>query len=139
MGDAAYPTYIQNVITAGINNVLAYFEFRTGTPTQNNLGRTGTVWGCNDDPDLNRSVVVIVRNGGVDYDGAGGDMVNGAFIMDGGWTSNGSFTFNGSIISRGLAHFHSSSQEYRLDECWLKNTPGPFLRVVPGHWSEVDR
>lgn len=125
------------------NNFVAYFEFRNGAATNNNITRTGTVWGCTDTdgvaPNNNKSILVVVRRGGVDYSGAGGHKINGAFIIDGNWTSEGDFEFNGTIVAGGNVHFQSSAQKYSLDACWVDNMPGPFLEVVPGHWSEIDR
>ncbi|MGH2755883.1 MAG: hypothetical protein ACRDLB_15815 [Actinomycetota bacterium] len=135
----AYPTYIQEVINSGTRNMVAFFEYRSGSPTQNNLGKTGTVWGCNPDPALNKSITVVVRNGGVNYSGAGGDMVNGAFIIDGNFEATGSFTFNGTIVSKGTVSFGSSSELIQMDGCWVTNMPGPFLTVEPGAWREIDR
>jgi hypothetical protein len=80
-----------------------------------------------------------VRRGGVDYSGAGGDFINGAFILDGNWKSGGGLTFNGSLVVQGNLHFQSASESYSLDTCWVNNTPGPFFRVVAGAWSEIDR
>ena len=97
------------------------------------------MWGCNPDPDLTKSVTVIVRNGGVNYVGAGGDMINGAFIIDGNFDTTGSLTFNGTIVSKGTISFGSSSQTIGLDSCWVQNMPGAFLTVVPGAWRQIDR
>jgi hypothetical protein len=130
---------VQDLLGSGINNIAAYFEFRSGTPSQNNLDWSGSVWGCNDNPALSRSIAVIVRNGGVNNGGAGGDMVNGAFILDGNFNATGNFTFNGTIVSKGTVSFGSSSEQIGMDPCWVKNMPGPFFKVVPGQWSEVDR
>jgi hypothetical protein len=130
---------VQDLLSSGVNNIAAYFEFRSGTPTQNNLNWTGSVWGCNDNPALSRSIAVIVRNGGVNQGGAGGDMINGAFIVDGNFNSTGAFTFNGTIVSKGTVSIGSSSENISMDPCWVKNMPGPFFKVVPGQWSEVDR
>ena len=130
-----YEAGIQALLSAGAKNIVAYFEFRSGTPDQNYIGRLGNVWGCAE----GKSLVAIVRNGGVDYGGGSTDFINGAIIIDGNWTGNGKFVFKGSLIAKGNIHFHSSAQEFQLDDCWVQNMPSIFLRVVPGHWSEVDR
>ena len=136
---ADYKGHIAGLLTAGSHNIVAYFEFRSGTPTQNNIGRLGSVWACNDDPDLHRSIVAVVRGGGIDYTGAGGDQINGALIMDGNWEATGNFELNGSLVSQGNVHLQSASQQYYMSACWVKNLPGPYFRPVTGHWSEVDR
>lgn len=135
-------------VTGGQNNILGYVEYRTGDASANNLTRpvgaggglgTDIVYPCNDDPDLSKSLVTIVRGGGVNYSGAGGDKINGAFVLDGDWESKGDFTFNGSLIVQGKLHFQSSTQDYTLDDCWVKNSPLAFFRVATGAWSEIDR
>jgi hypothetical protein len=136
---ASWSQAVQDLLASGVNNIAAYFEFRSGTPSQNNLDWSGSVWGCNDNPALSRSIAAIVRNGGVNEGGAGGNMVNGAFILDGDFNATGNFTFNGTIVSKGTVSFGSSSENIGMDACWVKNTPGAFFKVVPGQWSEVDR
>lgn len=133
-----YDTYIEEV-TATTNSFVAYFEYRAGAATSNNLSEIFTVWGCDPDPDINRSVLVIVRNGGINWTGAGGEDINGAIIIDGDFNATGNFTFNGTIIVKGQLNINSSAQEFGLDECWVRNMPGPFLRAVPTQWSEIDR
>lgn len=144
-GGTDYKTYINQVLvgtptTPATNTVIAYFDFRTGSPTQNNIGRLGSVWGCDaTNPDNTKTLIAVVRNGGINYTGAGGDMINGALLVDGNYEGNGNFTLNGSLIVGGTAHFHSSSQQFTLDECWVDNMPGSFFAVTPGKWTEVDR
>ena len=138
-----YPTLIQDV-SSRRNSFVTYVEYRGGNVANNNIGSPFTVWGCDDTtpntpPDTNQSVVAIVRNGGVNFTGAAGHMVNGAFIIDGDWRVIGGFRFNGTIISGGNVHFHSGSQNFTMDSCWVENMPGPFLQPVPSQWSEIDR
>lgn len=122
------------------NSFITYFEFRSGTPTQNNLDQMfPSVWPCDPDPALTKSIVAVVRNGGINWTGAAGQQINGALIMDGDFRATGGLTLNGSLISLGTVEFGSSSQTMQLDECWVQNMPGPFFRVVPGQWSEIDR
>lgn len=130
-----YAAGVQALLTAGVDNIVAYFEFRSGTPSENFIEKVGSVWSC----ETGKSIVAVVKNGGVNYTGGSGDFINGAFIIDGDWKGNGSFILKGSLIAKGNVHFHSSSQEFQLDECWVENMPFIFTRVVPGHWSEVDR
>jgi hypothetical protein len=130
-----YEAGIASLLSSGVKSIVSYFEFRSGTPTQNNIGRVGNIWSC----DQGNSIVAVVKNGGVDYTGGSEDYINGAFIIDGDWTGNGKLVFNGSLISKGNVHFHSSAQQFTLDDCWVKNMPWIFLKVIPGHWSEVDR
>jgi hypothetical protein len=139
---AAVADYIQTVKNVPTNDFVAYFHFRNGAASSNTLDRpvdNRNVTPCSDDPAIHRSVVVVVKNGGVSYSGGSGATINGAFIIDGDWTGNGNVTLNGSIISKGNIHFQSSSQNFTVDSCWVRNMPGSFLSPVVGHWSEVDR
>jgi hypothetical protein len=144
-------TFVQEVLNGNLaaipavpptNTFVVYLEFRAGLPALNNVGLLGDVWGCTDlnDADNNKSVVVVVRNGGVDWTGAAGTKFTGALLLDGNFTSTGLLTIDGSIIApNGTISFGSSSQTMTLSECWVKNMPGPFMRSIPGRWSEVDR
>lgn len=134
---------IQGIQNSGTLNFVAYFEFETGNATVNDVDwppqQAGTVWPCHDNPDLTRSIVAVVENGGITARGAGGSQVNGAFIVDGDFEATGGFEFNGTIVAGGEQRHQSSSSSYSLSPCWVKNMPGPFLSVEQGHWSEVDR
>lgn len=134
-----YDTYIADTLASGTNNFVAYFEFRSGGATQNAIDKIFSVWACNPDPDLSKSIVVIVRNGGVNWTGGGGNQINGAVIVDGDFSATGGFTFNGTLIVGGVLRITSSSQHFGLDDCWVSNMPGPFFRAVPTAWSEIDR
>ena len=128
------------VLNAGTNQFIVFVDYAGGTPSQNVLPWSGSVWGCDQaDPDNTKSVVVVVRNGGIEEVGSGGDMINGAFIVDGNFTADGQITFNGTMVVRGTVSFGSSSELMQLTNCWVNNTPGPFFSIVPGHWSQVDR
>lgn len=138
-GGADFPTYINDVVASGTNNFIVYFDFRAGAPTQNNINDRFSVWGCNDDPDLSRSVFVVVRNGGIDWRGSGGAQINGALITDGDFTAVGGFEINGSVIVGGRLNINSSSQKFSLSECWVESMPSAFFRTVPVRWAEIDR
>lgn len=139
-GGTDYFTYVNDVLNTPRNTFVTYFEFRSGTASANEISNLPEVWGCSDDPALNKSVVVIVKNGGADWGGAGQTRrFNGALIVDGDFSTQGSFTFNGTMVVLGKISLGSSASEATLDPCWVRNMPGPFFRAVPGHWSEVDR
>lgn len=137
----AVPAVWQNadiapLFAAGVNNYVAYFEFVGGDALTNSIKWQADVWGCNaTNPDLNKSAVIVVRRGGLEINSA---MINGAFIMDGELKYSGNPTLNGTIISN--AGFRiTGNANFTLDDCWVKNMPGPFLTTVPATWAEVDR
>ncbi len=126
---------IAPLFAAGNNNFVAYFDFLSGEVLSNNVKWQADVWGCNNDPALNRSAVVVTRRGGLEFNSA---KVNGAFIMDGQLTYSGSPTLNGSIISQSAFRI-SGTATFTVDDCWVKNMPGPFLTATPTAWAELDR
>lgn len=123
---------------------VAYFEYENGSSTtqieQNVIKWDAAVGPCSSDPEQNRSVVAVVRNGSFRVES--GVTVNGAFFVpEGTMTTTGGATINGTIIAknfdnRGGANFSLDSGG---EDCWLQNMPGPFLSVNPAAWSEIDR
>jgi hypothetical protein len=136
---AAFVSQLAVVQAAGVRNMVIYLEYRAGAPTENNFAWDGSVWGCNTNPTLNRSVTLDIRNGGFTDIGAGGDMINGALFTDGDFNTTGKLTFDGTINVGGTASFGASSEIVQLSPCWVQNFPGSFLKVIPGQWTEVDR
>lgn len=122
-------------------NFVAYFDFPTNDGVDPYLRKVSWSGGsgdfpCNTDPTLNRSVVIIVRNGS--FDSSGGAAINGALLIpEGQFESTGSFTMEGTIIAR---RFNSKGTiTFKLSDCWMRNIPGPFLDATAAGWSEVDR
>ena len=124
------------LFAAGVNNFVVYFDFVGGDTLSNSVKWHASVWGCNaTNPDLNRSAVIVVRRGGLEFQQA---QVNGAFIMDGELKYSGNPTLNGPIISQSGFRI-TGNANFTLDPCWVKNMPGPFLTTTPAAWAEVDR
>ena len=127
---------IQPLFNAGINNFVVYFDFLSGDALSNSVKWQADVWGCNaTDPDLNRSAVIVSRRGGLEFQSA---RVNGAFIMDGELKYSGTPTLNGTIISQAGFRINGTAN-FTIDDCWVKNMPGPFLTAAPTTWAEIDR
>jgi hypothetical protein len=126
---------ISSLFTAGINNFIAYFEFTSGSELSNSVTWKAEVWGCNDDPKLNRSVVIVVRRGGISVESS--VKLNGAVIVDGVFKYAGGPTINGTIIAQQITM--SGGATFTIDPCWVRNMPGAFLGFQPTHWSEIDR
>jgi hypothetical protein len=126
---------VSPILDSGTNNFVAYFEFEGGDPAANNIKWKTHVWGCNSDPALNRSVVIVVKEGGVDVDG--NYQVNGAIVADGNFDYHGNPEINGSIMAGNFVV--RGNAKFTMDSCWVSNLPGPFLQVTPTQWSEIDR
>jgi hypothetical protein len=129
------------IYTAGFNNIIAYFDFKTGTETSNEIKWKADAWlepdGCSTtNPELTKSAVIVVRNGGVSLQN--GASINGALIMDGDFKFNGSVEFLGTIISKNVVNA-SGGMTFKLDSCWIQNMPTIFTSAQPIQWSEIDR
>ncbi len=135
----AFTTDVAPILASGTRNFVAYFEYPTGDPLNNNINWSSEVWtapnGCSADPSVNKSVTVIVKNGGVNV--TGNTQVNGAFIMDGNFDYTGTPRINGTVIAENFRI--RGNAMFTLDSCWVQNMPGPFLGATPMHWSEIDR
>jgi hypothetical protein len=126
---------VSSLFAAGTLNFVVYFEFTGGSALSNRVKWKADVWGCSDDPAINRSAVIVVRNGGMDLEN--GANVNGALLLDGEFKYSGNVFFNGTIVAQKFDI--SGNSTFSLDACWVRNMPGPFLGVTPTHWSELDR
>lgn len=112
---------------------VAYFEFEDATKAAtNSIGwNQASVWPCPD-----RSVVLAVRNGGIDMQS--NQSITGAILIpEGSFFNRGTLTINGTIIAKSFNN--SGNSTFRLDDCWVNNFPGPFLNVTPIRWMELDR
>ncbi|MDP9068813.1 MAG: pilus assembly PilX N-terminal domain-containing protein [Actinomycetota bacterium] len=120
-------------------NFVAYFEYEspTGAFTSNLIHWNGAnVWPCSTTASENKSAVIVVRNGSLQMEGD--TQVNGAaFIPEGAFDVQGKLLFNGTIIAREFRNLGSAT--FSMTDCWIGNMPGPFLKVSPALWRELDR
>ena len=121
---------------------MAYFEYQAGgNITNQNISWDSSVWttgqpgGCSYDPDLNKSVVIVVENGGVRI--SSNTQINGALLLDGDFDYTGTPAINGTIMARDL--WVRGTGNFTLNSCWVQNMPGPFLSAETSNWSEIDR
>lgn len=132
-------TDVAPVFTSGARNVVAYYEYQSLSAANNVSFGDSSAWtapnGCSNDPAVNRTLILRVKNGGVNM--TGNTRINGAVIADGAFDYTGSPTINGTVMAgdlriRGTGYF-------TLDACWVANMPFTYLTVTPTQWSEVDR
>jgi hypothetical protein len=132
-------TDVTNLIASGRRNFIAYFEYRSqqaGNPNSF-VWNGGDVWPCSDTAANHRSVVIIVKNGSFG-DINGNSRINGAIITDGDFgKGNGQAVINGTVMAQGLTI--RGTINFTLDDCWIRNMPGPFFNVIRGQWTEIDR
>lgn len=127
------------LVTGLPNNFIAFFDFpAAGDPFDGSKTITWkpSVRDCSVNPEQNRSVVLIVRNGSLSSEG-GSYNVGAMIIPEGQLTNKGTFTVEGTIIAKRIAV--GGTVTFKLTDCWVRNLPGPFLDVFPTTWSEVDR
>ena len=120
------------------NSFVAYFDFAAGSdPFSNLITWKASVGPCSDTPAINRSAVVVVRNGSIKMNGVNAAITGGVFAPEGVFDSAGSFNIHGTLIAKQLRLRGSGVLE--MSECWLRNIPSPLLDVELARWSELDR
>ena len=142
VGGLSMTTDVAPILASGTNNFVTYYEYQAGGNISNqNISWNSNVWvdgqpnGCSPDPDLNRSVVVVVENGGIRM--SNNSKINGALLLDGDFDYTGTPYINGTIMARDL--WVRGTGHFTLDPCWVQNMPGPFLSAETSNWSEIDR
>jgi hypothetical protein len=121
-------------------DLVTYFDFPLGSDPEeysdNFVQWKAKMGPCNDDVEVNRTVVIAVRNGSVQF--GSGATANGAlFAEDGMVDSNGSYTFNGTVLANHVEII--SGANVTLDDCWVNNPPTVILDITPVSWAEIDR
>jgi hypothetical protein len=117
-------------------NFVVYFEYTSGDPFTNKVNWNATIGPCSDDPNVHRSVVLIVRNGSMEMQ-SNSRITGFALVPEGAFDSAGNYVSEASIIAK---EFRLRGQaDLRLSDCWVRNMPIPFVDVIPRGWSEVDR
>jgi hypothetical protein len=109
---------------------VAYFEFAPGADPfapQRTLGWTAPVGPCSDDPTVNGSAVIAVRN----------TMYGNVVVPEGAVDVAGGYIVNGSVLANELRLRGNGT--FRLDACGQRNSPAAAMNVTGGRWSEVDR
>lgn len=118
---------------------VAYFEYAPGGDPfapQRTINWNASVSPCNDDPALNNSAVIVVRNGSVAFRSAG-MMYGNVVAPEGAVDVAGGFTVTGSVVANDLRLRGNGT--FRLDACGQRNSPAATMNVSGGRWSEVDR
>jgi hypothetical protein len=124
------------------SNFVAYFDFPAGgdpfSSKQTVTWKAG-VGPCSDNPTVNRSAIIVIRQGSVDLTGKG-EIVGAFFAPEGrAWLrgSGGIVKIHGSVIAKIIDI--GGNAEVLLTPCWVNNISSIFLRVRPLSWSEIDR
>ena len=92
----------------------------------------------NQTPCTPNSVVFIVRNGNVTYQGGTSvwrDMA--MFVPEGNFNGNGGYNILGTLFTQELSI--TGGQRFELDPCFIRNLPGPVLNLKVVGFREDDR
>jgi hypothetical protein len=119
------------------NNYIVYVDYPpTATPESNSFNWNALGGDCDLDPDLSKSTVMVIRNGGVNI--AANKGIAGAVLAREGVVDVGGGAFvHGSVIANRL-NFRGSSN-FLMDACSIRNLTAPSIAVTPVRWREVDR
>jgi hypothetical protein len=118
---------------------VAYFDYAPGADpfsTQRTINWNAAVSPCNDNPALNNSAVIVVRNGSLAFRSAN-TMYGNVVVPEGAVDVAGGYTVNGSVLANDLRLRGNGT--FRLDACGQRNSPAAAMNVSGGRWSEVDR
>lgn len=116
---------------------VAYFEYAAGgDPSTRSIKWNAGVSPCSNDPGLNSSVTIVVRNGGIDFR-SNATMYGSAIAPEGVVDAAGGFTIVGAVIANEVRLRGNST--FKLDACSQTNSPAASLNVTGGRWSEIDR
>lgn len=84
------------------------------------------------------SVVIVVRNGNMIYQGGTVDWRDLAiFVPEGNFDGNGGYNILGTLFTQELNI--TGGQRFELDQCFINNLPGPVLDLKVVKFSEDDR
>lgn len=125
---------------AGVpRNFVAFFDLPSSNDPfspQNTVKWDAYIGPCSDDPLVNRSVTLVVRNGSLSMQS--GSTITGAVLLpEGAFDSQGTYETHGTVSAKQVRI--RGGANLAMSECWVRNMPGPLLQIVPIHWSELDR
>lgn len=118
---------------------VAYFEYAPGADPvspQRTINWNAGVSPCSDDPALNNSAVIVVRNGSLSFRSAA-TMYGNVVVPEGAVDVAGGYTITGSVLANDLRIRGNGT--FRQDACGKRNSPAAAMQVTGGRWSEIDR
>ncbi|MCA1839673.1 MAG: pilus assembly PilX N-terminal domain-containing protein [Actinomycetota bacterium] len=114
-------------------NAVMYFKIAGGTVNIQGGDVPGyTVSFCG-----SRSLVLVVEGGDLHLN-SNVDLVAAIFVPDGNYQGNGTGQIEGTLFAKTIDKLNGT-QDFYLDNCFLKNLPGGLLDVSPDHFRQVDR
>lgn len=132
-------TFTNMDLTGLPNNWVFYADFPASSAAPSALPKidfNANLGSCSLDKDLNKSTVVVARNGSVSL--AANKGIAGAILAREGLVDvGGGALVHGSIIAKELL-FRGSS-DFLMDKCSIQALRSPFITVSPVTWREVDR
>lgn len=131
-------TRLNAAVVAGVNQPVIYYDnvsevslSRTNIPAPTFARAPGA--SCTP-----YSVVIVVRNGNLTYQGGTSEWRDLAlFVPEGNFTGNGGYNILGTLFTQQLSI--TGGQRFELDACFIKNLPGPVLDLKVVSFREDDR
>lgn len=125
-------------VAAGVSQPVIYYD----NASQVNLSRTDipapTFARAPGQTCTPHSVVIVVRNGNLVYQGGTSEWRDLAlFVPEGNFTGQGGYNILGTLFTQELSV--TGGQRFELDACFIRNLPGPVLDLKVISFREDDR
>ena len=135
---AALHDRLEAAVAAGVNQPVVYYD----NMSQVDLSSTNIPAAFGRDPATGvcspLSVVIVVRNGNLTYQGGNSIWRSLAlFVPEGNFNGNGGYNILGTLFTRELSV--TGGQKFELDDCFIKNLPGPVMTLKIISFREDDR
>ncbi len=129
---------LNEALAAGVTQPVIYYD--SGAPISLSSGDIPAAFGRtpNSTPCTPHSVVVVVRNANLTYQGGNSIWRSLAlFVPEGNFTGNGGYNVLGTLFTKQLDL--GGSQVFALDDCFIQNLPGPVMELKVIGFREDDR
>ncbi len=117
---------------------VAYYEFDSTTDTATNEIKWSASWGpCNDNPAVNKTIILIVRNGSLNVSGVS-KLHGGILVPEGTLSGNpAAAEMDGTVFAERFDL--TGGFTFRMTDCALRGLNTAFLDFTPYSWTEIDR
>lgn len=135
---AQLSTRLDAAVTSGINNPVVYYDNLSDVPLKDTDFPAAHFGRAPGSACVAKSVVVVVRNGNLLYQGGNATTRSLAlFVPEGDYRGNGGYAIIGTLFARELNL--GGTEEFHLDDCFIDNLPGPLLELEVTSFREDDR
>lgn len=134
---AQLTTRLAAAVAAGVTNPVVYYD--NAASVSLNAGDIPAVFGRAPTATCTpHSIVIVVRNGDLVYQGGNNEWRSLAiFVPEGNFRGNGGYNILGTLFAHNLSL--GGNEEFRLDDCFVQNLPGPLVNLDVQTFREDDR